>query len=158
VEASIDRLKVRAAIAIPLAAALDDWVDARLTVPMGDAASWEGLVDVARGIDPEPLRDKVRATWRQSTSRTLDELQTLADSIDLRAQHPATLTCLAHTLQRAKHSDAAIRLLRDAQYAYPEDFWLNLELCFVLRRSSGSEAIRYGTAAVAVRPTSAIAH
>ena len=56
-----------------------------------DAAGWKRLVAVARGIDPEPLRDRLRSTWGQPVSEMQDELRRLADSIDIRAQHPATL-------------------------------------------------------------------
>ena len=100
VETSIDRLKARPALAIPLAAALDDWVDARRTVSERDAAGWKRLVAVARGIDPEPLRDRLRSTWGRPVSEVQDELRRLAESIDVRAQHPATLDSLARTLQR----------------------------------------------------------
>ena len=62
VEASIERLKARPALAIPLAAALDDWVSVRRRSSKGDDAGWKRLVAVARGIDPEPLRDRLRST------------------------------------------------------------------------------------------------
>ena len=159
VETSIDRLKARPALAIPLAAALDDWVHARRRVSGKDAAGWKRLVAVARGIDPEPLRDRLRSTWGQPVSEVQDELRRLAESIDIRAQHPATLVSLARTLRRVKHSDSALRLLRDAQYVYPGDFWLNFELGAALDEQKDHEgAIRFYTAAVSIRPNSAAAH
>ena len=159
VETSIDRLKARTALAIPLAAALDDWVYARRRLSEKDAAGWKRLVAVARGIDPQPLRDRLRSTWGQPVSDVQDELRRLADSIDIRAQHPATLVSLARTLTSTKQVDSAIRLLRDAQYVYPADFWLNSELAFALYEQNDHEgAIRFYTAAVSIRPNSAAAH
>jgi superkiller protein 3 len=110
------------------------------------------------GIDAEPLRDRLRSTWGQSGSETEDELRRLAESIDVRAQHPATLLCLAWTLRRVKQSDSELRLLRNAQYVYPGDFWLNFELANQLSEQKDHEgAIRFYTAAVSIRPRSTAA-
>jgi serine/threonine-protein kinase len=160
VETSIDRLKTRPPLVIPLAAALDDWVRARRMVSGSDAAGWKRLVAVARGIDPEPLRDRLRSTWGQPVSpKMLGELRRLAVSIDLRAHHPTTLILLAHTLRLAKQTDAALQLLRDARDFHPGDFWLNSELGRTLNKQEDHEgAVRYYTAAVSIRPHLAFAH
>src|SRR5262249_26989948 len=94
VETSIDRLKARPALAIPLVAALDDWVEAQRHqhLPGDDGTGWRKLVAVARGIDPEPLRDRLRSTWGQpETPESRDGLRRVARSIAIRQQHPATL-------------------------------------------------------------------
>jgi tetratricopeptide (TPR) repeat protein/serine/threonine protein kinase len=159
VDASIDRLKDRPALAIPLAAALDDWVFARRAVAGKEAAGWKRLVAVARGIDPEPLRDRLRSTWGRRGSQVRDELRRLAESINVRAQHPATVFILADTLRRVKHSDLALRVLRDAQSASPGDYWLNSELGYELgKRFDYEGALRFYTAAVSIRPNAAISH
>jgi tetratricopeptide (TPR) repeat protein len=160
VETSIDRLKARPALAIPLAAAMDDWVEAQWIVAGHDVAGWKRLVAVARGIDPEPLRDRLRATWGQPVSSELrDELRRLARSIAVRAQHPTTLVGLARTLERVEDSDAALKLLRDGQYVYPGDYWLNFRLAWALDALGDREgALRFYTAAVAIRPNSTRAH
>jgi tetratricopeptide (TPR) repeat protein len=159
VETSIDRLKARPALAIALAAALDEWVYARREVAKKDAAGWKRLVAIARGIDPEPLRDRLRALWGRPASETRHELRRLAGLIDIPAQHPATLVSLASTLRRVNHSEAALRLLRGAQHVYPGDFWLNFKLAFALLEQKDYEgAIRFYTAAVSIRPRAAAAH
>jgi Tfp pilus assembly protein PilF len=158
-ETSIACLKARPTLAMPLAAALDNWVFCRRTFSQTDAAGWKRLVAVARGIDPEPLRDRLRSTWGQAISEVQDDLRRLADSIDIRAQHPATLVTLAETLQRVKHSDSALRLLRDAQYVYPGDFWLTFNLGSALDQPKDcEERIRFYTAAVSIRPQSSPPH
>jgi tetratricopeptide (TPR) repeat protein len=155
VETSIDRLKARPALAIPLAAALDDWVYVRRQVPETNAADWRKLVAVARGIDPEPMRDRLRSTWGQPISDIEDDLRRLAESINVQMQHPATLVILARSLQRGKLTDHALRILCDAQHGCPGDFWLNFECGDALLKKKNYEgAIRFYTAAVAIRPNS----
>jgi len=152
VETAIKLLKARQPFAMPLAAALDEWADTHRGLKK-DAAGAKRLVAVARGIDPEPLRDKVRSTWGKPASEVGDELQQIAGTIDIRAQHPATLGILAGKLRRVKRPDSSLRLLRDAQIAYPADFWLNYELARRLADKKDHEgAVRFYTAAVAIRP------
>src|SRR5262249_24660205 len=157
-ETSIGRLKARPALAIPVASALDEWVAARRDVSTADVAGWKRLVAVARGIDPETLRDQVRATRGQPVSEVQDDLRRLAASIDIRAQQPATLHLLAR-IEGVHYSDASLRLLRDAQQLYPGDFWLNFALGEALHHHKDYEgAIRFYTVAVAIRPHSTAAH
>jgi tetratricopeptide (TPR) repeat protein/serine/threonine protein kinase len=159
VETSIDRLKVRPALAVPLAAALDDWVHNRRMTSEADTARWKRLVAVARGIDPEPLRDRLRAAWGQPVADVRDDLRRLADSIDVRAQQPATLFMLARTLRKGQLLDSELRILRAAQNLHPDDFWLNILLGDLLEvQIDSEEGIRFYTAAVAIRPRSALAH
>lgn len=151
-KASVDRLKGRSAFAVALAGALDDWAYARRK-SLDARGDWERPMAIARGIDPEPLRDRVREAWGANVG---DDLLRLADSIDIRAQHPATLYLLCRALvDKALNVDAALRVLREAQCLYPDDFNLNFELGLALwRRNDPEEATRFFTAAVAIRPRS----
>jgi superkiller protein 3 len=159
IETSIDRLKSRPALAVPLAAALDDWVSVRRFVSKADVAGWKRLVAVARGIDPDPLRNRLRSAWGQPVIEVRDELRRLAESIDIRAQRPATLLCLVKQLRAAKQLEYAIRLLRDAQYVYPGDFWLKYELGLCLFEQRDFEGMtRFFTAAASIRPNSSPVH
>jgi serine/threonine protein kinase/tetratricopeptide (TPR) repeat protein len=159
VERSIDLLKRRPALAIVLAAALDDWSSVWPQGSEASVAGWKRLMAVARGIDPEPMRDRLRAAQGQPVANVRDDLRRLAGSIDVRAQHPATLILLARGLQRVQHWDSAIRTLRLAQYIYPGDFSLNSELGLDLwMRNNFEGAVRFWTAAVAIRPRSAVAY
>ena len=152
VETSIERLKARPHSRIPLAAALDDWVSA----PIGrrsDAADWKRLVAVARGIDPEPLRDRLRATWGSPTSEVRDELLRLAESIDVRAHHPATLVNLATGLRASECSRTLPLGFCETRKLLPGRFLAQ----FRPGRSTGGRtdyegAVRFYTAAVAIRP------
>jgi tetratricopeptide (TPR) repeat protein/serine/threonine protein kinase len=167
VEASIQRLRTRPALAIALAAKLDQWVGLRHIKGhyKGDDAGWKRLVAIAHGIDPEPLRDRLRSIHSPVSQETpvspetQEELRRLADSINVRAQHPATLIRLADTLYANGLRDSSIRILRDAQAVYPGDYWINSQLGHQLLHSRTRQdvdgAIRYLTAAVAVRPSTA---
>jgi serine/threonine protein kinase/tetratricopeptide (TPR) repeat protein len=159
VETSVDRFRARPALAVALAAALDDWVLARRYHSGADVARWKRLVAVARGIDTEPLRDRLRAAWGRPAADIRDDLRRLAESNDLWAQHPATLFMLARTLNANQFPDSALRIARDAQNLHPGDYWLNHQLGDFLRDQNDHEgAIRFYTASVASRPQSAFAH
>jgi tetratricopeptide (TPR) repeat protein len=155
-ETSIERLREHPSLAIPLAAALDDWNNARrLTPEEKDRAGWELMVAVARGIDPDPSRDLLRASWGQPASKARDKIRRLADTIDIPAQHPVTLSRLAGALRGIKQPESALRLLQDAQRIYPGDFWLNIELGSLLyEQKDHVAALRFYTAAVALRSNS----
>src|SRR5262249_36334834 len=150
----------RPPLAIALAAALDEWADAQRRAARTDSARWKRLVAVARGIDPDPLRDRVRATvGLPVTSKLQEELRRLVESINLRTQPSTTLIKLADTLHRAGQPDAGLRLLRDAQHVHPDDFWLNTHLGYRLSEQKDHEgAVRFCTAAACLRPDSASAH
>jgi len=122
-------------------------------------SDWQRLMAVASAIDPEPLRDRLRSVWGRPVGAKGDDLKPLADSIDVRGHSPATVVVFARALRRARHPGAAVRLLRDAQAASPNDFWVNFELGLVLVQQQDFDgAIRFNTAAVALRPDSFGAH
>ena len=127
VETAIDRLKARPALVIAIAAALDFWASVRWNEQRGrrDDTASRRLLLVARGIDPQPLRDRIRASWAPKAVEVADEMRHVAESIDVRTEHPATLVILHWRLLEAKNPDQAVRLLRDAQCAHPGDFWIN---------------------------------
>jgi tetratricopeptide (TPR) repeat protein len=158
-EEAVARLRGKPALAAPIAAALDNWVDARRELGE-DVPSWKPLIAVARGLDPDPLRDRLRAAWgRPVTPESQAELRKLADSIDVKAQRPATLINLEQTLNGVQLEDAALRALQAGQYAYPADFWLNLELGKqLMERKDHAGSLRYTSVAVSLRPDSAAAH
>src|SRR5262249_50476157 len=122
-------------------------------------SNWKRLVAVARGLDPDPLRDRLRTAWGRNVTEVQADLRQLAESIDVKAQSPATLIALAKTLNRVQLADAALRTLQEGQYAYPGDFWLNLELGNAFQSAKDhAGALRYLTAAASLRPDSAMAH
>jgi serine/threonine protein kinase/tetratricopeptide (TPR) repeat protein len=152
---AVARLKARTALVLPLVVALDDWAEARRVAFGMDDPGWKSLVSVARGIDTDPLRHQLRDCWGDPITPQLQaRLRRLAESVDVRAQSPATLFMLGRWLGSVHLTDSAIEVLRDSQFVYPGDFWLNSELASQLLRKGDAEAIRYLSVAVSIRPDS----
>src|SRR5262249_21298415 len=59
-EEAVAQLQTTPALVVPVAAALDDWAGAWQDVSE-DSSKWKPLVAVARRLDPDPLRDRLRA-------------------------------------------------------------------------------------------------
>jgi tetratricopeptide (TPR) repeat protein/tRNA A-37 threonylcarbamoyl transferase component Bud32 len=158
-EETAAQLQGKPALAVAIAAALDDWVDARRKLGE-EEPSWKPLVAAARRLDPDPLRDRLRAVWGQRRTPELQaELRRLAESIDVKVQRPGTLIVLAQTLERVQLANAALRIRQDGQSVYPADFWLNFYLGIRLyKRKDYVGTVRYCSAAVSLRPDSAPAH
>jgi superkiller protein 3 len=158
-EKVLARLRGNPALAAPVAAALDDWRYALKDLGEGEAR-WGPLLTCARALDPDPLRNRLRAMATERFTPALrDELRRLAESIDVKAQGPATLFSLARALTKAGLPDSAVHVLRDGQYAFPTDFWLSFQLVNAFaRRKDCADAIRYASVAVSVRSGSAAAH
>jgi tetratricopeptide (TPR) repeat protein len=166
---SVARLQRKPALIPPLTDALDTWAHS-------GPRRWKVVVTVARGLDPNPLRDRIRATWgRPVTPELQAELRQLAESIDATSESPTTVTRLAISLESAKLRELAIRILKESQFAHPGDFWLNLELGRQLNRDRVmvevggmpttttdlkdlGESQSYSSIAIALRPNSAAAH
>jgi serine/threonine protein kinase/Flp pilus assembly protein TadD len=127
-------------------AALDECIH---SVPMGDPGAREWLINVLQKADSDPWRNKVRLSWTQPGA-----LETLAKDIDVRQQPPSFLLLVVRALPT--ESSTRLHLARRVQFAYPRDFWANHELGIDLYRAEKyAEAIRYYTAALALRPDNA---
>ncbi len=139
--AAVTRLEHRpAAIQTTGVAALDECL---AYAPKQDSGARAWLIDVLQKADSDPWRNEVRRAWKQPAA-----IEALAKDVDVRQQPPSFLV----RVLRALSWGAPIRLElgRRLQFAYPGDFWANNELGLVLQGSP--EAIRYYTAAVALRP------
>jgi serine/threonine-protein kinase len=134
-----------------LLAALDEWWCAS---PAG--ADRDHLLRVATAADPEP--DGLMNRLRQAVAREDSAaIRRLTAEGNLRNLTPATLSRLGWILGRTVRApEEAVRVLTLAQEPYPGDFWINHELAFNLERQKlprREEAIRYYTAALAIRRT-----
>src|SRR5262249_54100781 len=126
------------------------------------------LLRVASRVDDDPLRNKVRQTFLK---RDQQALRDLAASEKIAEQPAVTLTLISHALTWSsdnkdiaaakKNLEAAAALLRQGQRHHPSDFWINQYLASVIVRLEPpqlDDAIRFYTAAVALRPGSPGAH
>jgi serine/threonine protein kinase/Flp pilus assembly protein TadD len=136
-------------IADYLIASLDNWARAE-----PDAATRDHLRAVVRLADPEG----VLARWRAALDRRdVGELRKIIASLEVGRVSAATLAILGDTLSIQGLRTEAIELLRAAHANYPSDFWINQNLASAHVRTDPpqwGEALRYYTAALALRPKS----
>jgi serine/threonine-protein kinase len=145
------RLKGRA-IKAQILAALDDWAEITL-----DAKLQPRLLRMIAVLDPNP--DSFRSRWRNARgNRQL--LTRLASAPQVRQLSPADLARLGRSLTSAKAVREAVDLLQKAWSKHPHDFWINFYLAGALaqlKKPRWGEVSRFYTAALAVRPGSAVA-
>jgi tetratricopeptide (TPR) repeat protein len=99
--------------------------------------------------DNDAWRVRVRKSQADADRATLEQL---AREVDARDQPPSFLNCVAHALPNSMNG-ARLKLFRRIQRAYPADLWANHWLAYELTENGQfAEAIRYYTAALALRP------
>jgi serine/threonine-protein kinase len=150
-----------APIVVELVDALDQWTFIRRTFAPRDAPRARHLTAVAKAADPDPWRCRLRdALELESTDRERARVafEELAATAPQDALHRESLSRLAFALEHLGKSETATSLLRQAQRAYPDDFWINFDLARSLMGTGRpDEAARFFTAAVAIRPGSDLA-
>jgi serine/threonine-protein kinase len=143
--------------AAAMAAALDDWAATRRDAGRAPDG-WRRLVAVARGVDPNDGRDRLRVLFlKGDVSDGLGSLRALAREVDPGAWPVQTLDLLANTLAHAGDPEAAVELLDRARLRHPGDFWIQYDLANLTRRArpaATAEAIRAFEVARALRPES----
>jgi serine/threonine protein kinase/tetratricopeptide (TPR) repeat protein len=137
----------------PLVAALEDW--ARIATEPTELQMLYGLL---REVEPVP--DAFRSRWRTARERRDGPvLSQLAREAPVRELPPTALVNMAGDLKAAGEPATAEHLLRAGQELHPNDFWLNRQLGIVLwERKSLDEAVRFLTAALALRSDSPAAY
>jgi tetratricopeptide (TPR) repeat protein len=147
-----------AAVAVEAAAYMDDWSAARRNAHR-PIAQWRRPMEAARLLDPDPYRDRLRAILlvedRRSQAGALKQLASDPSAAELSAP---TAVLLGQALSDAGEAAAAAALLRPSVLRHPEDVWTNYALGRALVESQpreGEEAVRYYTAARAIRPETA---
>ncbi len=144
-------------VVVELAAFLDHWSAVRREAGH-PVAAWRRPLEAARLADTDTYRDRLRALLlaedRKPEAETLKALAAAPEAADL---PPATAVLLGRTLADIGHADSSAALLRLAASRHPEDIWVNYNLATALGARPGSreEAVRYYTAARALRPESA---
>jgi serine/threonine-protein kinase len=139
-------------------------------VPTTEKKEKKWLREVLATADPDSWRQQVRQAVGNKDAMFLEKLM---DKADVAQQAPSFLVEVAHE-PLLKGKPGQIALLRRAQEAHPQNFWLNFELSLVLFKSifpGGTiraareeelpvvhEMIRFLTAALALRPQSPLVH
>jgi eukaryotic-like serine/threonine-protein kinase len=146
-------------VVLQLTAAVDDWASQRRRARPKDTDGWKRLVATVRGVDPDPIRDRLRQVWSESDRKAQREpLLKLASEADPRSWPSASMTLLADALAEAGERNAAALLLLRAQAEHPSDVWVSYNLAAMLERVNPprtEEAIRFYSVARALRPETA---
>ncbi len=132
-----------------VAAALDDWARDE-----HDPRRRSVLLEIARTVDPNPFRNRIRTAITSSDRAALVALarDKAADTLSA-----TSVVLVADHLAALGGGDDAVALLMRAQARYPDDFWINQTLGYQLaftKPDRRDEAIRFLTVAVALRPRS----
>jgi eukaryotic-like serine/threonine-protein kinase len=143
-------------VALALAGALDDWAAIRRG-KRKDAAKAARLSEAARASDPDPWRIELRTALEQPDLQARRAaLRALSKKANFDDLGPISLHLLGTGLNAFGDSALAESVLRRAQHRHPRDVWVNYALGSVLENQSrGDEAIRFYTAARAIRPETA---
>jgi serine/threonine-protein kinase len=153
------RIRRRTApLVVELAAYLDHWGDVRRQAGR-PAPKWRKPLEVARAADSDDYRNRLRTLLTTSDPETdparLKSLATEPGAAELPAP---TAVLLSGALERARDRDTAVGLLRQAVIQHPDDVWVNFTLAGTLQKMAPAprdEAVRYYTAARALRPETA---
>jgi tetratricopeptide (TPR) repeat protein len=154
-----ERLKRRpTAVVVELAAYLDHWLSVRVEARRPQDARRK-LLEVARAADADEYRGQLRSLL------SAGQLSTQAAHLESLAREPKaaglpapTAVLLGLALEGAGAQRAAVSLLRRAVARHPDDVWINFSLAEATERlvpRPREEAVRYLTAARALRPETA---
>jgi tetratricopeptide (TPR) repeat protein len=128
-------------------AALDHWT-AWNSAERRKGPAFQKLLAVAKGLDPDPWRDRLRDALSTDDKPVLAELLGDKEAV---AQPPSTVLLLRAT---ARPWHTAVPMLRAAQARHPDDFWLNYTLGQLVNAPAlpGGQSVGYARVAVALRP------
>jgi serine/threonine protein kinase/cytochrome c-type biogenesis protein CcmH/NrfG len=144
------RIRART-IWLELTMALDNWARELRDMHPADHTGWKRLVAVARAADPNPWRNRLRRALVRQDRTALVEL---AASPEVASLPAPTLVLLGEALAESGEFSQAIAILRQGQRRYPGDFWISHRLGWYFGPTQTDEAVRFLTAALAIRPSS----
>ncbi|MBI3863029.1 MAG: protein kinase [Planctomycetia bacterium] len=146
-----------AAVLLQVLPSLDSWSLVRRNDGQ-PAHRWQRPLAVARAADSDAFRNELRAlVERPDMRKQVVALRSLFQDRQIAELPPASVLQLASALREAGDSAAAIALLESSAQRYPGDVWINYHLGEVLAEipARREDAVRYYTAARALRPESA---
>jgi eukaryotic-like serine/threonine-protein kinase len=147
-EAVAERIRA-SSIKNHLLASLDDWM---WQGPKPGRPGMAGLTSIARAVDADPWRDKLRDALQRRDGAFLESL---AREKQVQTLPPASQLHLAKALAALDKRAPAIEVLRQAQRRHEGDFWINHELgryLCVATPARSREAVGFFRAALALRP------
>src|SRR6516165_2429607 len=152
------RLRARlAVVTLQVLPYLDSWSLVRRNDEQ-PAERWQRPLAVARAADSDAYRNRLRALVERPDIRNQGAaLRALSQERQVAELPPTSILQLASALREAGDPEAAVALLESAVQRYPGDVWINYNLGEALAAlpTRHEDAVRYYTAARALRPESA---
>ena len=153
-----DRLRgLPAGVVLQVLPSLDTWSLVRRDDGQ-PVQRWQRPLAVARAADSDGYRNQLRElVERPDLGEQGEALRALSRDRQVAQLPPASILQLASALRKAGDSATAIALLESAAQRHPGDVWINYTLGEVLAEDPArrEDAVRYYTAARALRPESA---
>ncbi|MBD3161131.1 MAG: tetratricopeptide repeat protein, partial [Candidatus Latescibacteria bacterium] len=156
-EAAVSKLR-ESGIRRELVSMLDEWALERRTNDRLADRELEPLLGLARAVDDDPWRGRIRDCIRRGS---LEGLRRVVADVDEGAHPAASLDLAARLLMNQGANGSAANLLRRALDLHPGDYWLNLHLSECCRRirmrdlrETRDDALRFALAARAIQPES----
>lgn len=148
-------------ITVELVNSLDQWAFVHQHIATGESPQARQLSAIAKVADPDPWRCRVRDALDLSLTekaQALDAFRELATLAPQEFQYRESISRLAFGLWDLGDQDRSIALLRKAQLAHPDDFWINFDLArSLMSAGQPDEAVRFYSAAVAIQPDNQLA-
>jgi tetratricopeptide (TPR) repeat protein len=122
------------------------------------AERWQRPLAVARAADSDAYRNRLRAlVERPDIRKQASALRALSQDQQVAELPPASILQLASALREADDPGTAVSLVEAAAQRFPNDVWINYSLAQFLAElpTRREEAVRYYTAARALRPETA---
>jgi eukaryotic-like serine/threonine-protein kinase len=152
------RLRARpAAVVLQVLPYLDSWSLVRRDDEQS-AERWRRPLAVARAADSDAYRNRLRAlVERPDIQNQFEALRALLEDRQYDELPPASILQFASAMREAGNPRAAVGVLESAAQLHPDDVWINYNLAEALAGipTRREEAVRYYTAARALRPESA---
>ncbi|MHC4933406.1 MAG: tetratricopeptide repeat protein, partial [Planctomycetota bacterium] len=145
----IARLVRQSSDPVELAAFLDEWAVSRRYWRLAD---WRTPLEASRLGDPDPVRNRMRAACASDDAVTLRRLMETADTAAMPVRSQALLGYIADSVGETAAAQAYLQRVRRR---HPGNLWVNTALACTLINRRPEEAVRYLTAAQALRPGSA---
>ncbi len=131
---------------------INAFAECRRAAPKGEQNAIAWLNSVIDAAETDPWQERARAAVAARDWAGLERMLTGEDA----ASRPAARLLRLVALVPAEEKVARINLLRRIQIAHPDDFWATFSLGHDIHELyEWDEALRYLTAAVALRPSSA---
>ena len=145
----VDARRLRDSVhALEFAAAFDAWAELRRQELEDE--DWRPMDAWARAIDPE--HDALRDSLASEDPEALDAFLGKNECIEL---PPATIANIGDVLGSEGRERQGVALLQRAYRRYPGDYWINVVLGRVARKTGQFEvAVRHCLAALAIQPDS----